>query len=100
MAEGGMDGYVEVAEKLELLMEQEWANIRKMSTERLRARLSKEGYEKELVASVTERRGLLELLVECVFGAKPIGKGEETIGAEGDGETIKLERIGVTETAV
>jgi hypothetical protein len=61
-----------VALKPELLTDVEWENLRKMSTSRLRSKLVKEGYDKELVAEVTQREELIAMVVECAVENKRV----------------------------
>ena len=55
MEQGGEAEVEYVALKPELVTDIEWAKIRKMSTDRLRSKLIKEGHDKESVATITQR---------------------------------------------
>jgi hypothetical protein len=52
------------------LTEKEDADIKRMSDERIRSRLSKEGYDKDLISAVKGRDNLLEMMVEVVVEKK------------------------------
>lgn len=55
----------EMARRLELIPEEEWNLMHKMSTERIKGKLTKAGYDKDSIAAIKDRPELLEMLVEC-----------------------------------
>jgi hypothetical protein len=49
---------------------EEWLAITRMSTDRIRVKLIKEGYEKETMMTIMERAELIVMLVECIMDRK------------------------------
>lgn len=47
-----------------------WLYSKRMSTDRIRVRLMKGGYEKETLTVLTDRAELIEMLVECILDRK------------------------------
>jgi hypothetical protein len=81
-----------MAEKPEQLTDKEWSDIKKMSDKRIRAQLTKEGYERETVVGITLRAELLEMLVECVVERKEWEKAEHEKRERVELEKVRLEK--------
>ena len=74
MEQGGEAEVEYIALKPELVTDIEWAKIRKMSTDRLRSKLIKEGHDKESVAAITQSEELIEMVAECVVEKRSVEK--------------------------
>lgn len=90
--------FVVTMERPEILTEKEFEDIKRMSDERIRSRLSKEGYDKDLISAVKVLEELLEMMVEAVVEKKreaerlAVEKEQELAWRKGEAERLAAEK--------